>query len=201
MSWTDPRIIPNEYNDEAKEIDNQLIGLIKQRRKLSVGKRFFPPEEYLEQWSEEFSMDIDKVRFILQNLEENRYYYLPDGPGALKSVIPMMKKTVSGECEYTLTHIMQYELGSVIKIDIKYLGENPDGVMLKMNLMLEVISEQIYQVNRNGSHGGGGYGYIEFMVVPALPDQLEGIEFSLVRSLDLFAYEPREVILNQQVDF
>lgn len=201
MSWTEVRVIPNEYNEEAEKIDYQLIQLVKHRRKLSAGKRFFPPEKLLEQWAEEFDLDIDKIHYILHNLEENQLYFEPEGPGSLKTVVPLMKKKIAHDCEHVLTHMMQYERGSVVKMNIKYTGKDASEVMLQANLILEVISKQVYQVTRYGSSGSTARADVDFLVVPPLPENLEEVEFSLVRSHDNFTFHQREIVLNQQVDF
>ncbi|MBT2293228.1 hypothetical protein J7E73_29800 [Paenibacillus albidus] len=202
MGWSELREIPNNYNGETQRIDEQILGLVKQRRAMAGGKRFVPGAELLEEWAAKFGMETDQLMFILHSLnDQERNYHLRE-PGELLAVLPLMKKTISGDCEYMLTHVMQHKEASLVTLEIKYLLEEDAGeVYLKPNLTLEVLGGEEYNIRRHGSHGGGLHTQMQFMIIPPLPDDLGGLEFSLVPSAIFLERKLKEVKLDQQVDF
>lgn len=204
MGWSELRRIPNEYNDAVAEIDETIIELISSRRELTKNGRFFPPAEMIAKWSAEYEMEESQIQMILRQLQEPNQlrHAWPDQPGLLRTVVPIMKKAVVGSCEYSLTHVMQHELASIVFVDIRYLSEEDQhGLHLKPNLMLEVIGDQPYGVRRQGVRGGGSHTEMQFLVSPPLPDSLERVAFSLVPSAMFLERKIREVTLDQQVDF
>ncbi|GIO31741.1 MULTISPECIES: hypothetical protein [Paenibacillus] len=202
MGWGEVREIRFEYNEEIKEIDEQMIRLISTRRSLTKGKRFFPTNELIAEWAKAFEMEELEIRLILHHLQPQIMRHVPNELGELKNVMPIMKKTVVDSCEYMLTHAMQHENVSIVHVEIKLLDEEKRSeVHLKPNLTLEVISDQPYFVQRHGSRGGGHHTEMEFAISPPLPETLEHIEFSLVPSAVFMEHPIKELILDKQVDF
>ncbi|MRN55564.1 hypothetical protein [Paenibacillus monticola] len=205
MGWSTSALrgIPNDYNDEAKKIDEQILGLIQQRKAISGGKRLFPEQEVLEQWAAKFDLELNQISLILSSLNEGlprRHFW--DEPGLLLGVLPIMKRIVTEDFEYVLSHAMQHEKLSIVTLEIKYLKETTDQVHIRPTLDLVVLSDTEYEVTRNHGHGGGGQIQMRFMVSPPLPNDLTSVEFSLVPGSDRFmgpSYE--EIKLDKQIDF
>lgn len=205
MAWGRMPIrgVVNEYNDEVKKIDEQILTLIQERKAITGKKRFSPESELLEAWSTRFDMDTAQIVQYIHSLNEavpRRKYW--EEPGLLLGVLPIVKRIVFEDCEYTLTHAMQYETLSIVTVEIKYLKETVEHIHLRAALTLEIISEAVYEIQPHGGHGGGAHTQMQFLVSPPLPTDLDTVQFSLVPGVDrMFGPAMTEIILDKQVDF
>ncbi|MGN7764559.1 hypothetical protein [Paenibacillus sp. 22594] len=205
MGWSRMPIrgMQNEYNDEAKRVDEQILELYRQRKSVSGGKNLFPDPETVEQWSVQLGLEASEIRFILSNLNEarpRRHFW--EEPGALLGVLPIMKTTLQDDAEYTLTHAMQHEKLSIVTLEIRYLKETVGHVNVNAELMLAVVGDTDYEIDGHGAHGGGAHLQMQFMVSPPLPEEISSVEFSLVPGSNRFIRPIREeVILDKQIDF
>ncbi|WP_019913700.1 hypothetical protein [Paenibacillus sp. HW567] len=205
MDWARMPIrgIAFEYNDEAKQIDAQILELFRQRKAVAGGKGLFPEMETIEQWSAEFGLEATEITFILSHLNEarpRRHFW--DESGGLIGVLPIMKTTLEGDVEYTLTHAMQYEKYSIVTLEVKYFKETVSPVNIQPELTLAVQGDADYEVDGHGARGGGPHLQLQFMVSPPLPKDLSNVSFSLVPGSSGFI-RPRleEVVLDKPVSF
>ncbi|WP_339317694.1 hypothetical protein [Paenibacillus sp. FSL R10-2734] len=205
MGWSRIPIrgVVNEYNDEVKKIDEQILSLIQERKAITGKKRFSPESELLEEWAARFEMDTSQIVKYIHSLNEavpRRKYW--EEPGLLLGVLPIVKRTVLEDCEYTLTHAMQYEALSIVTVEIKYLKETVEHVHLRAALTLEIMSERTYEIQPHGGHGGGANTQMQFLISPPLPTDLADVYFSLIPGEDrMIGPAMTEVILDKQVDF
>ncbi len=197
------RGMQNEYNDEAKQIDEQILELYRQRKAVSGGKGLFPDTETIEEWATRLELQPGEITFILSNLNEarpRRHFW--EEPGALLGVLPIMQTTLQDDAEYTLTHALQHEKLSIVTLEIKYLKETVGHVNVNAELMLTVVGDTDYEIDGHGARGGGAHLQMQFMVSPPLPEDLSFVEFSLVPASNRFMCPIREeVILDKQIDF
>ncbi|MCM3652612.1 hypothetical protein [Metabacillus litoralis] len=177
MGWTEFQPIRNEYNEQFKSIDEGLLKLLSERKTLTKGKRYFLPYEIMEEWAKKYKLDIPHISWLFYSVNNGSTPFRPDEPGELLTVIPIMKKSVVGDFEYVLTHSMQHKNASLITLEIKQLNEDVEAGHLLPQLILEIISPINYNVNRNGSRGGGGQTQVRFLVSLRLPEDLKGISF------------------------
>lgn len=193
----------NMYNEEARQIDEQILRLVQQRKAVSGGKQLFPDPELLQQWSAELGIESSEISLVLHSLNQSvprRQFW--EEPGALVGVLPIMKTTRDGDIEYALTHSMQYENLSMLMVEIKYLKDAAERISIEAPLTLVIKGKTEYEVFIHGGRGGGAQIQIHFMVTPPLPEKLDDIEFSLVPAFRGFT-RPRsvEIILDKQIDF
>ena len=206
MEWSRSALrgIPNVYNDEAKQIDEQILGLVRQRKSLSDGKRLFPDPEILQQWSVELGLELSEISLVLSSLNESvPRRHIWEEPGALLGVLPIMKTTRDGDYEYTLTHSMQYENLSIVSAEIKCLKATTERISIEAPLTLAVLGGDEYDVQMHRGHGGSAEVQMQFMVSPPLPEVMDSIEFSLIPAGSGGFTRPRykEVTLDKQIDF
>ncbi|MBW4085054.1 hypothetical protein [Paenibacillus sp. S150] len=205
MGWSRVPIrgMQNGYNDEAKRIDEQILRLFRERKAASGGKGLFPDMETIEKWASELELEVAEITFILSNLNEARpRRHIWEEPGILLGVLPIMKTTLEGDAEYTLTHAMQYEKLSIVTLEIKYLKETVGHVHLDPRLTLSVLGAAEYEVDSHSGNGGGAHLNLQFRVAPPLPQDIGSIQLSLVPGSSRFIgprYE--EVVLEQPVAF
>lgn len=192
-----------EYNAEVKRIDEQILTLIQERKAITGKKRLSPDSELLEEWAARFEMDTSQIVQYLHMLNDavpRRKYW--EEPGVLLGVLPIVKRTIFEDCEYTLTHAMQYEALSIVTVEIKYLKETVEHIRLRAALALEIMSEVAYEIQLHGGHGGGAHTQMQFLISPPLPNDLDTVEFSLIPGSErLLGPTMTEIILDKQVDF
>ncbi|CQR52313.1 hypothetical protein [Paenibacillus riograndensis] len=205
MGWSRVPIrgMQNVYNDEAKQIDEQILELFRQRKAVSGGKGLFPDTETIEEWATRFELQPDEITFILSSLNEarpRRKFW--EEPGVLRGVLPIMQTTLQDDVEYTLTHALQHEKLSIVTLEIKYLKETVGQVSINPLLTLAVVGDTDYEIDGYGARGGGAHFHMQFMVWPPLPEDLSFVEFSLVPASNRFMCPIREeVFLDKQIDF
>ncbi|MGO4496643.1 hypothetical protein AB4114_12155 [Paenibacillus sp. 2RAB27] len=200
MGWSEMHLVPNEYNDEMKKIDESLLQLLTERKSIAKGRRFYPQKEVLQEWSTRFGIEIPQINWLLNSLNEH-YPVMPNEPGDLEHVVPIMKKTVVGDFSYTLTHTMQHQHSSIVYVEIKLIQLDGHFGNFRPQLQLDIIGAELYRVMRNGASGGGGQTQITYLVTPRLPDNLEGLHFALIPYASPMESPPKEIILNQEVQF
>ncbi|WP_261301510.1 hypothetical protein [Paenibacillus andongensis] len=201
MAWSEFKPMLNEYNEEFRSIDESLIRLLKERKSLAKGKRFFPSKEIIQEWASSYEMDIPQINWLIHSLNEGSYSVMPDEPGELLSVIPIMQKSIVDDFEYQLTHSMQHKNGSIIFLEIKLLENGEHIGHIRPQLLLEVKGSKEYQVRRNGSHGGGGQAQVRYLVTPQLPNNISEISFALKPYAIPMENPPKEIILDKEVNF
>lgn len=193
----------NEYNDDVKRIDEQILALIQERKALTGKKRMTPDSELLQEWTDRFEMDTSQIVMYIHSLNAavpRRQYW--EEPGILVGVLPIVKRTIIEDIEYTLTHAMQYEKLSIVTVEIKYLKEEKDRIELRVALTLEISSETDYETQQFGGYSGGADTKMQFLVSPPLPTNLEALKFSLITGNDqMFGPARKQIILDKQVDF
>ena len=122
--------------------------------------------------------------------------------GPLIGVLPIMKTTRDGEYLYTLTHAIQHEKLSIVTAEIKVLNKSAEDIHIEACFSLVVTGMERYEAKIHGGRGGNGETQLYFIVTPPLPEDLKGIEFSLVPA---FAGAPRQnaasVRLDKPIDF
>lgn len=202
MGWGELQRIPNVYNDEFKAIDESMLKLVMERRKLAKGKRYFPSKETMEEWAAEFDMDIAQISWLMHNLTEGKPIFVPNEPGELLNVLPIMKKSVVDGFEYHLTHSMQHRNGSIVFLEInRCQNEDVIGGHICPQLLLEVTGSQEYSVRRNGSHGSDDHAQMRFLVVPRLPENIDEIHLALIPYAIPMEIPRKEIVLDKEVFF
>ncbi|MGF9700220.1 hypothetical protein [Paenibacillus sp. MABNR03] len=202
MGWSEFRAIPFEYNDEVRQIDEQLLRLVAARKNITGAVQYHPPQEIIDEWVTSLDMKEEDIRYVIRNVQPMpQMQFFPREELPLIGVVSIMKKAVIDSCEYLITHSMQYETESIVHLEIQYKGKEAERVHVVPHLALEIISGQGYMTMRHSSRGGGGDTQMSFRVVPALPSSLENIQFSLIPSIPELEHKIEEVILDKQVDF
>ncbi|MCC8435847.1 hypothetical protein HP567_014990 [Brevibacillus sp. M2.1A] len=202
MGWAEFQLVPNQYNDECKKIDESILQLLRERKVLANGKRLTPPQEIRQEWAEKYGIDEAELGWFLHTLNSEIRPVFPDEHGELIGVLPIMKTTVLDGFTYTLTHAMQHKNLSIVHVEIKSgLTDYEDIGMLRPHLMLEIKSSQEHHVRKSGARGSERKISLQFMVSPALPDQLDSVGFSLTPYAAPRELPPLEYVLDKEVHF
>ncbi len=171
------------YNEEIREIDEQIFALIHQRRSMPPKGSFMPSNEQVRIWAEKWDLSELKIYELVRamNRPSKRRTY-SDFSGELRTVIPLMKQMDHGNFRFQLTHVMQYINWSELHLKVKYDGKLDDNVSLNLNLNLDIVGGEVGYTVRRGSGGQSPSGEAEmtFLIEPPLPDELEGLDVLLV---------------------
>ncbi|MDR6554916.1 hypothetical protein [Paenibacillus qinlingensis] len=200
MAWSELHKVPNEYSDEMRKIDESLLQLLTERKSLAKGRRFYPEKEVLQEWSARFGIEIPQINWLLNSLNEH-YPVMPNEPGDLEHVMPIMKTSVVGDFAYTLTHAMQHQHSSIVYVEIKLRPIDAHFSNFRPQLQLDIQGSEHYRIVRNGSRGGGGQTQITYLVSPRLPDHVDGLHFALIPYASPMESPPKEIVLDQEVQF
>lgn len=201
--WAEFREIPFEYNDQVKQIDEQLLRLVAARKSITGAAYHHPDQKIIDEWVERLDMREEDIRHVLRSVQPMpKRPFIPQEETKLTGVLPIMKQTTQDGCEYVITHAMQYDHESIVHLDIHHRGPRAEHVFVKPQLMLEVTSVQgEHMVLREGSRGSGSDAQLSYRVVPALPPSLEQVKFSLIPAVHELEIKMEEVILDKHVDF
>jgi len=203
MGWAEFERVKNEYNEEFKWMDEEVLKLLYKRKAIAKGKRFFPPVELMEEWAEKYEMNTPEISWIMHQLNDgSRPFYGPDEPGELLGVLQIMKKSTLGNFDYLLTHSMQHEHASIVTLEINYKYKDEENIgHIIPHLILQVSGPVDFTVRKNGSRGGGGNTQLQFAVSPRLPDDLSNIHFALIPYAAPMEFPPKEIVLDDEVLF
>ncbi|MBW5466458.1 hypothetical protein GPJ61_01045 [Brevibacillus formosus] len=202
MGWTEFQLVPNQYNDECKKIDERILQLLHERKVLANGKRLTPPQEIRQEWAKKYGMDEAELGWFLHTLNSETRPVFPDEYGELIGVLPIMKTTVLDGFTYTLTHAMQHKNLSIVHVEIKSVMTDDENIgRIRPHLILEIASSQEHHVRKSGARGSDREISLQFMVSPALPDQLDSVRFSLTPYAAPRELPPLEYVLDKAVHF
>lgn len=203
MGWTEFGKVEQSYNDSFKNMDESLLKILNERKKLANGKRFFPPIELMEEWAQKYDLELAQISWLMHSIQDGSSpFRMPEGPGELLSVSPIMRKAQLENFLYLITHAMQHENGTIIHLEIMHLHNDERIGHIRPQLMLHIEDgETTYYVNRDRSHGGGGKTELSFLITPRLPNDTSKVNFALIPYSMPMELPPKEVILNKEVRF
>lgn len=69
MGWSEFRAIPFEYNDEVRQIDEQLLRLVAARKKITEAVQYHPPQEIVDEWVISLDMKEEDLRYVLRSVQ------------------------------------------------------------------------------------------------------------------------------------
>ncbi len=163
------------YGDEAARIDEGICRLLSERDRLAAKERLHPGADRVRRWSEQFDIGEGRLQSLFANLAAVRQLESqPPMPEGLRRVLEIMRREGRDGVSVTLTHCLQYGNASVIHCEIAAAGRR----IAHGSLELEVAGRE-YRTRHSSGHGGGGAYGLEFIVWPALPDDLSRVTFRL----------------------
>ncbi|WP_438446003.1 hypothetical protein [Gorillibacterium sp. sgz5001074] len=202
MGWAEFEFhsVPETYKEGLERLDEELVRLWTERRRLSDGRVYTPPREMLETWSERYGVELAQLQWWIRAVQLEERPVMHESPGELVGVLPIMMRTEAHGFEYRMTHAMQHTDSSVVHVEVRQL-EGPPAGLLRISLMLEVEGNREYRIFRNGHRGGGGQASLQYRVTPPLPESLEGIRFRLIPFANPMEDRRLEIHLDREVRF
>ncbi|VYU37596.1 hypothetical protein [Clostridium tertium] len=188
MKFTPPT---NYYNEEIKEIDEKICELINKRKIVSENKPGFPKLEYISKWAEKYNIYNDLLTSLFGSLYyEDKFKSLIE-PEEFRKNISILKSVEKDNKILSVTSMQQYNNASAINVSIEW-DYNGEDELINMNFDLH-ISEK-YSCRMDSGSGANGHRYHRFIVIPALSDDVTGIELTF-KEMNLETKEENDIIL------
>ncbi|AOV07737.1 hypothetical protein [Sporosarcina ureilytica] len=178
--WHGPYERPTaHYDEQLKEIDEELCVLINKRKELSKNPGF-PTDELIYEWVNQYAFQAEFLHALFRCLlEEEHYQPIIEPKGFIKN-IPVLKSFEKDDVFFLVTFLRQFENATVVNVtmDRDSSGDLPGEFMHHPFLELEIIDESgtKYTVQNNGGGGSGGHTALAYVVSPTLPEDLGNIQ-------------------------
>lgn len=164
------------YDERIKSIDEKICELINERKKISDNNPGYPPFEYISIWAERFGLYEDLLKSLFGSLWNEKAYLPLVEPEIFRRNILALKSVEVDSRIFSITYISQFSNCSIVSLNID--GDDacnsPEHQTHHTNFEL-FIGEKYYCRLSDGCGGNNHYHYT-FIVSPALPDNLSGIE-------------------------
>lgn len=187
------------YKESLSEIDTQILALLARRDEISEHEPGVPSPELLNAWAAEYGLDarwlLGLFGFLHRKITHRAYVQ----PINLRTLVPIMRTEESGGIRLRLTHMEQYENCSVLHLDIE-IADLATDLQLSHPMTTLSVAALGYEVYPQGGGGHGRAWHQSFVIAPALPDNLDGMEITVQWERDL-AYRPVPVGGNGSVRF
>lgn len=167
---------PTEHYDERLDpIDRQICQLLQQRKEISEGNPGYPPFAYIDRWSAETGLYEDFLKCIFGVIRSDEYFKPIVEPAGFIKHVPVL---VSQEHEgyfFTLTSVRQYANASVVTLYVDGDVTIPENSTDISSFALDM--GEAYDCRMDRGVSGSGTATYHYVVSPALPDKLSGLEF------------------------
>jgi hypothetical protein len=116
-----PYVRPTDYyDDRIVDIDEQICGLIKQRKNISNNNPGYPPFGKIESWATNFGLYEDFLKSLFGLLRNEEHFRLRVEPAVFRKQLPILKSVEQDGDMYTVTFVRQYENASVVDLHIDF---------------------------------------------------------------------------------
>ena len=165
------------YCEELATIDEQICVLLAKRKELSNNNPGFPNLDRISAWSQQYGLDEDWLRMNFAYMYGEHHLLPPIEPAGFLKFVPILKSVEVDSIMYAVTHMKQYSNASVVYIETEVNNDEPYVRLGHASFELFISSE--YQCRQSSGSGHGKGMQHSFVVTPALPDDVNGIEFCL----------------------
>lgn len=164
------------YDERVKDIDEKICELINERKRISDSNPGYPPFEYISVWAEKYGLYEDLLKSLFGSLWNEKVYLPSVEPEIFRRNILALKSVEVDSRIFSITYISQYSNCSIVSLNIDWDNtcNPPKHKDYHTNFELS-ISEKYYCRFSDGCGGNNHYHY-NFVVSPALPDNISGIK-------------------------
>jgi hypothetical protein len=167
----------DHYDARLFKIDEQLCALLEERREISNQNPGYPPFKSIECWADRYHLYPDLLKSLF-NMLLNEEVYLPVvEPTGFRNYLPVLRHVEQDNQVYTLSGIRQYENASVVNLSIHGDCLERENEFMRAHTYIELDLGEGYHCYVDQGASSGGNSVYNFVVSPALPDDLAGIAF------------------------
>lgn len=170
---------PTEYYDEkVRQIDEKICELISNRKEISHDNPGYPPFEYIYNWAEKFNLYEELLKSLFGTLWNEKMYKPQVKPKNFRKNLLVMKSNEADNRIFSVVSICQYSNSSIINFNIDWDGINDLTEPKSKHTCYELFISEQYDCRMLNGSGSEGHFHYNFIVSPALPDSLSGIELN-----------------------
>ena len=165
----------NPYEEKNYLIGEQLCQSLKQCKMIFDKDPFFSFSRYIPYWSKNFVLYKDLIETVIEAVRNSEEFKPRIKPNEFKKNIPVFKSIEKGQCLYSVPFIRQYKNASIVQFNIDRV---PNDRLNSQHIdsYFELSLGEQYECRRANSSDSMDHSSINFIVSPALPDDLSGIE-------------------------
>jgi hypothetical protein len=168
---------PTEHYDErAYTIDEQICGLIRQRKAVSENEPGYPPLEFIADWAKRFGFNEEFLRSIFMTLFNEEHFKPFIEPERYLKIIPVNKFVEKDDRIFFVTHIRQYTNASIVNFNIDSIVMSSPDDRPQQHHFFKLSAGQKYDCYMIGGGGSTDHYSYNFVITPALPDDISGLE-------------------------
>lgn len=164
------------YDERIKQIDEKICELINQRKEMSNNNPGYPPFEYISNWAEKFDLYEDLLKSVFSSLWNEKIYMPFVEPEGFRRNLPVLKSIETDNRLYSVISIRQYSNSSIVNFNIDWDNSSDSLEWQSRHAHFGLFIGEQYNCRMSDGCGGDGHFHYNFIVSPALPDDLSGIE-------------------------
>ena len=161
------------YNESLLSIDKKLCELLSDRKKIIKSNLGFPPDKVVSSLADEYGFQKEYLQSLFSTIEMEEHYEPTIEPVEFQKYLPVLKAYGDQKVLYTVTYIRQYANASVLYLHMDW-EEKEDANFYPD--MLDLFINDTYFCHSEGGGGTTGHASHSYIISPALPDDLTGIE-------------------------
>ena len=161
------------YNESLLSIDKKLCELLNDRKKIIKSNLGFPPDKVVSSLADEYGFQKEYLQSLFSTIEMEEHYEPTMEPVEFQKYLPVLKAYGDQKVLYTVTYIRQYANASVLYLHMDW--EEKEDTNFYPDI-LDLIINDTYFCHSEGGGGTTGHASHSYIISPALPDDVSGIE-------------------------
>lgn len=161
------------YNESLLSIDKKLCELLNDRKKIIKSNLGFPPDKVVSSLADEYGFQKEYLQSLFSTIEMEEHYEPTIEPVEFQKYLPVLKAYGDQKVLYTVTYIRQYANASVLYLHMDW--EEKEDTNFYPDI-LDLIINDTYFCHSEGGGGTTGHASHSYIISPALPDDVSGIE-------------------------
>lgn len=163
----------NHYDERLFLIDEKICELLNDRKEIVKSNLGFPPDKVISSLADEYGFQKEYLQSLFSTIEMEDHYEPTIEPVEFQKYLPVLKIYENDGVMYTVTFIRQYANASVLYLHMD-LEEKEDANFYPD--MLDLFINDTYFCHSEGGGGTTEHASHSYIISPALPDDLTGIE-------------------------
>lgn len=182
----------NHYYEGIHKIDEKICELIKERKEISNSNPGYPPFEYISKWAEKFDLYENQLKSVFSSLWDEALYKPLVEPEEFRMNIPVLKIAEKDNRLFSITVIRQFSNASIVNFIIDNNDIDDSSNCKHKHSSFELFIGDEYNCRMKSGGGGADHFCYNFVVSPALPDDVSGIEL-IFKEYEMPLMEKKEI--------
>ncbi|NRY62396.1 hypothetical protein [Clostridium beijerinckii] len=170
----------DHYEEEIGGIDEQICELIRKRKDISNNNPGYPPFEYISKWAEKFNLYENQLKSVFSSLWNESSYKPVVEPDGFRKNLQILKIIEKDDSLFYVTFIRQYSNASLINFNIDRNDISDSSNCKSKHSSFELFIGEEYNCRMKSGCGSGEHYCYNFVVSPALPDDVSGIDLTFI---------------------